>query len=202
VYVHLRGAAGLREELFGTPHLYMLPAAGLMIAVTGLALRHLWRRWSDLGRRLAMARAAVDRAWRGHRTTPLEQPAAPTWSYRLVSLWLVVAPLQLVLYVLQESLEARSVHQAVPGLAVLWSDHWSATVVHLLTALVLCALAVRLTGGIVRRARALVVHERLLRWLLRRLAATRPVTGIALQSPLDRFGRQLWGRPPPAPVRP
>jgi hypothetical protein len=201
IYVHLRGAAGLQAELLASPHRYMLPAAGLILVATGLAVRRAWRLWCDLGLRLSVVRTAVDRVQRGLLpASPLSLRGVDGTLRpgRLLALWAALAPLQLTLYVLQENLETRWAHQAAPGLSALWSDHWAATVIHLVTALVLCAVAAWLTRGVAHRARSLVVQERLLRWLLRRLSAARSTArAVLLEPPLDRFGPQLWSRPPP-----
>ena len=205
VYVDLRGPAGLQADLLASPHRYMLPAAALILTATALVVRPVWRLWCDLGLRLQVVRTAVDRVQRGLLpASPLSHRSVhgTLRSGRLLALWATVAPLQLTLYVLQENLEALSAHQVAPGLSVLWSDHWAATLIHAVTALVLCALAVWLTRGVARRARSLAVEARLLRWLLRRLSAARcTVSAALLESPLDRFGPQLWSRPPPLPTR-
>lgn len=192
LYVQTRGAAGLHAELLGSPHLYMLPAAGLLVAATFAIISRWWRLWDDLGRRLLALRGES-------RALPLPRRRAPRGGgTRLLTLWLAVAPLQLTLYVLQENLEAASVHEGAPGISLLWANHWLAVAVHAVAALLLCALAVRLMRRVARRERELVVRERLLRLLfLDRLAAVRGTVATAPQSPLDRFGSQLWSRPPP-----
>ena len=205
VYVHARGLAGLQSELLASPHRYMLPSAALILIAMALAVHPVWRLWCDLGLRLQMVRTAVDRVRSGLLpVSPLSHRSVhgTLRSGRLVALWAAVAPLQLTLYVLQENLEAGWSHESAPGLSVLWTDHWTAVVIHLATALVLCALAAWLTRRVAHRARSLAVHERLLRWLLRGLSAARStVSATLLESPLDRFGRQLWSRPPPLPAR-
>ena len=207
IYLDLQGTDGLRAELVGAPHLYMLPAAALIVAVSGVVAGRWWQLWCDLGRRLVAARSAIEHAWRGHRPAsppPESSLRPPSRSGRLLSLWLAVAPLQLTLYVLQENLEARSMHEAAPGLSLLWADHWTATVIHLVTALLLCAVVLRLRRGVARREHALVLRERLVRWLLRlrprRLPpparpSSRPWTGSADSSGAGRPRRcPLAGR--------
>jgi hypothetical protein len=206
VYLHTRGTAGLRTELLAAPHVYMGPAAGVILAAAGTAAGRWWQLWSDLGGRLARVRAAIDSARRGHRSIappPHRRPMACVRSHGLLSLWPAVTLLQLTIYVLQENLEAVWVHQASPGLAVLWSDHWLATAVHLVTAFLLCALALLLRRGVTRRERALLLRERVLRWLLRApLLQAGAARSALLPSPVDRFGRELWSRPPPPlPIR-
>ena len=203
IFVHLRGSAGLEAELLASPHRYMLPAAALILAAGSIAARHLWRHWRDLGARLAAARTALDAVWRGHRPSPPAPPRSlevPSHHARALSLLAAVAPLQLTLYVLQENLEALSAHGAAPGLSVLWSARWTATVIHLAMAAVLCAAAAWLTRGVARRARSVAAHERLLRRLVRAVAAARTALNALLEPPLDRHGVQLWSRPPPGTV--
>jgi hypothetical protein len=200
VYVQLRGVVGLHAELLASPHRYMLPAAALILAGAWVGVGRVWRRWRDLGRRLEVVRAAVDAVRRGLRVAPPPsrlRAGAPTPAQRLLTAWAAVAPLQLILYVLQENLEAQSAHQPVPGLAVLWSDHWTAVLIHGAVALFLCAVTVLLTRRVAERARALVAHERLLGRLLRSAGAVRTAISAVLESPIERFGPQLWSRPPP-----
>ena len=204
LYVETRGVGGLRAELLGSPHLYMLPAAGLLVAATFALISRWWRLWQELGGRLLALRGDVaPAALRGAAMPrlPRRWPLRDGGEARLPGLWLAVAPLQLILYVLQENLEAASVHQAAPGISLLWADHWLAVVVHAVTALVLCALAALLIRRVARRETELVLRVRLLRLLfLESLAAVRAAVGAAPQPPLDRFGCQLWSRPPPQPA--
>jgi hypothetical protein len=201
-YVRLNGAAGLDRAVLGASHLYMLPlGAVLTLLLADRGLRW-WRRWTALGERLEHARAALRSALHGRRPPARRVPR--TGSVRPVPVALLWAPLalgQVVLYLLQESVEAAAAGRPTPGLGAVTGVHWAAPLVHAAVALVL-ATVVALAGRRLRR-RATRLHrwERLVDHLLRartRVAVRpRPAPGW-WPSPLQRFGAQLWTRPPPA----
>jgi hypothetical protein len=117
-----------------------------------------------------------------------------------VALWLPLGTAQVGLHLAQENLESILAGGRAAGLGPVLGVHWAAAALQLGVALVLAAallLAGRLLAG---RARALERCERLLRTLWERRRGgggvprgTRPCLG----PPVERFGRQLWSRPPP-----
>jgi hypothetical protein len=119
---------------------------------------------------------------------------------RLLALWLPLAAVQVGLYLGQENLESALAGVGAAGLRPLLGVHAAAAAVQIAVALVLAA-ALLLAGRLLRaRARDLEGCERLLRalWVrLHRGARTPAGARLRLAPPADRFGRQLWSRPPP-----
>ena len=209
-YVRVWGLAGVRDELVGSLHLYMLPLAAVLVLLSALLGTRLWRAWAALGRRLDDARAAVAGAWRGRRPVPASLQravvhAAPSRRGRLVSLWLPLAVAQVVLYLLQENLEAVFGGAAAPGLGAVSGVHWAAPAVHGVIALALVAVVVVLGRRLRQRADTVARIENVVRSLWLRVGR---VVGACRQgcgwrpSPLDRLGAQLWSRPPPSRLLP
>jgi len=117
----------------------------------------------------------------------------------VTSLLSLVWILQLALYVVQENAElrARGVHQ--PVLGVVTGVHAWAPAVHLIVAAALIAvvwLAHRPIADLSELVRQVVA------WLAatgrRAQPPTPPVPTIRSWTPAERFGGQLWSRPPPA----
>jgi hypothetical protein len=202
-YVRLNGAAGLDRAVLGASHLYMLPLGAVLTVLLAHRGLRWWRRWTALGERLEQARTALRSALHGRPPTPPRR-APRTGSVTSVPVALLWAPLalgQVALYVLQESVEAAAAGRPAPGLAAVTGAHWAAPLVHAAVALVL-ATVVALAGRRLRgRATRLHRWERLVDHLVRACTcvAERPRPGPGWwPSPLQRFGAQLWSRPPPA----
>jgi len=199
-YLRVGGRAGLRAELVGSVHVYMLPVGAMLIGLAIAGGMGWWRAWQALGRGLDAARAALADALRGHRGAAAPAGVAPSFAARWGALALLLTGLQVGLYVVQENLEAAAAGRAEPGLGVLLGMHAPAPLVHLGVAALLAAV---ISGGgrLLRgRAERLRGVSRLLRVLLATL--TPRVTPAApaarwCPSPLERLGRQLWRRPPP-----
>lgn len=199
-YLRVWGAQGLREELVGSVHAYMLPAAVLLAVAAALAALRMRRRLYTISLRIERARSALESAWRRpvHVTSPAPEPSRVSSA---TAVWLTLSVAQIVLYVLQEAVEA-----AIAGRpADLWSSvsgiHWTAPLIQAVVALLL-TLLVTASGALLRRrdrrARGL---ERLVGAIvarrLRSLHIRRPRPAL-LAAPATRFGLVLWGRPPPA----
>jgi len=200
-YLRVLGSAGLVNSLVSPVHAYMLPVAGVLVVLSVLFGLRLWNAWQRLNDRLDSATAGLRRIWRGQidgiATTrgPRSSPAA-----RLLAVWVPLAAAQIVLYVLQENVEALARAQPAPGLGAITGIHWAAPIVHLYVSLLL-ACGVRICQVLLRRREAAVERvEALLRLAARRLR--RVMAGIGSPacpsvSPLDCFGRHLSRRPPP-----
>jgi hypothetical protein len=203
-YVRVAGTAGLREELLGSIHWYMLPV-GLALALVAAVLSvRAWQLWVGLGRQLTVARWAIARAWRGGRHTPTE---SAMWAPRVeqaprlnaTRIWPLLALAQIGLYLLQENLEALAAGVPAPGMQALAGRHWAAPLVHAAVALLLTGAVVLVRRAFQHRSRVVTSTRALLRVLLAvigRATAARPATPPPAPRPADRFGR-LWCRPPP-----
>lgn len=199
-YLRIFGPTGVQRQLIGSIHAYMLPLAGLLELIAILLAGRFYRVWRGLGLRSERAEATLALAWRG------AIPEASTSRLRrrrrvdLLPLWLLLAPVELALYVVQENVEATRVGLTAPGLAVLTGPHWPATFVHLAILLILCGVLAAAVGALVGRTRDVEEIERLTRLIAGRhgTQASAPVPApVPLPSPIQLFGRQMWRRPPP-----
>jgi hypothetical protein len=201
-YLRVDGGAGLGGSLVAGAHAYMLPAGAMLALAAALAGARCWRGWLALGRRLDGAREALRRIARGERVDPSTPPAAVALSAPagLFALWLPLAAAQVTLYLAQENLETLLAGGPAAGLSPVIGVHWAASAVQLGVALLLaCGLlgAGRLLHD---RARSVERCERLVRALWERLVhGPRQPRGArrTAPTPVERFGRQLWSRPPP-----
>ncbi len=194
------GAAPVRSALAGA-HAYMVPVGvllGLAAAAAGAGCR---RAWLSLGRRLDRARAGLARTWRGGRPVPASG-SAPVVSppARLAALWLPLGAAQLGVYLAQENIESILAGGRAAGLGPILGVHWAAAALQLGVALVLAAALLVARRALAGRAGALERCERLLRtlWARRRDGGVPGAARPGLDPPVERFGRQLWSRPPPA----
>lgn len=204
-YLRMVGGAGPGPRGLGGAHVYMVPLGALLALAAAAAAAGCWRAWLGLGRRLDRARAGLARAWRGGRTAPAPTGPVPRVSppARLVALWLPLGAAQVTLYLVQENLESILAGGGPAGAGPLLGIHRAATAIHAAVALVLAAAMLAAGRLLARRAGVLAGCERLLRvlWSPRRAAAGLPGRARPrLGPPVDRFGRQLWCRPPPAPL--
>ena len=116
----------------------------------------------------------------------------------ITSLLSLVWVLQLVLYVVQENAELRAegIHQ--PILNVLTGPHTWAAGVHLVVAALLVGMLWLLHRPLAQLAEAV---RQVVAWLVanrnRSTAGTAPALLVRSWTPAERFGRQLWSRPPP-----
>jgi hypothetical protein len=201
-YLRVWGGAGLVSSMTNPVHAYMLPLAAALVVLSALFALRLWRAWQALNLRLEQAAVKLRRVWRG-RVEPV--PAASTHrsspGARLVAIWLPLAAAQLVLYVIQENIEAIARAQPAPGLGPITGIHWAAPLVHLYVALLL-ACGTRICQVLLHRRTAVVERvEAFVRAAIRRrrslpvaVSVPRLVDALSLS---DRLGRDLWRRPPP-----
>lgn len=200
-YLRVWGTAGVVESMTNPVHAYMLPVAGALVVLSAIFAFRLARAWKVLNERLDRAAAGVRRIWRGQTE---EVPGAPatrsTSGTRLAAIWLPLAAAQIVLYLVQENVEAVARSQPAPGLGAISGIHWAAPFVHLYVSLLLACL-VRICQILFRRREAVVERvEALLRAIVRSLrfpvvVRFRPISRQV--APLERLGRHLWRRPPP-----
>jgi hypothetical protein len=199
-YLRVGGGAGVRAELVGSVHAYMLPMGLLLLALSAAGGVGWWRAWQALGRRLDVLRTAVAASLGGHPSAAPTATATPSEPAGWAALALLLAGLQLGLYLLQENLEAAIAGTPMPGAGAVLGAHVLAPLVHLAVATLLAALMAGGGRALRRRAARITGVARLLRVLLASLASTAPPPAPAVAwcpSPLDRLGRQLWSRPPP-----
>ncbi len=87
---------------------------------------------------------------------------------RLVAIWLPLAAAQIVLYLVQENIEAVARSQPAPGLGAVTGIHWAAPLVHLYVSLLLACL-IRICQVLFHRREVVVERvEALLRAIVRR----------------------------------
>ena len=117
----------------------------------------------------------------------------------ITTLLSLVWTLQLVVYVAQENAELRALGVHQPVLNVISGVHLWAAGAHLLVAGALLAVLWLVHRPVAQLAE--LVRE-VVAWLLahpgRRLAPARRAPAVRSWTPVERFGRQLWSRPPPA----
>jgi hypothetical protein len=200
-YVRVWGLDGLVTSVTSPLHAYMLPVAGALAVLCALFALRVVRAWRALNDRLDRAATGLRRIWRGQAAgVPVEPPRSSSPAVRLVAIWLPLAAAQIALYLVQENVEAVARSQTAPGWGALSGIHWAAPFVHLYVSLLL-ACGLRICQILLRR-RATVVErvEALLRVAIRRVRVAvvraRPASPVVVP-PLQRFGGQLWRRPPP-----
>ena len=200
-YLRVWGAAGIVGSITNPVHAYMLPLLGVLGILGALYGLRLWRAWQALNDRLERALLGLRSVWRGKdaavsATSPLSSPVA-----RLAAIWLPLAGAQIVLYLIQENVEAIARAQPAPGLGAITGIHWAAPLVHLYVSFLL-ACGTRICQVLLHRREVVVARvEALLRVAVQRRRSAPPqVVASAhnpISSPLDRLGRHLWRRPPP-----
>ncbi|MGD0193786.1 MAG: hypothetical protein ABSC35_02880 [Candidatus Dormibacteria bacterium] len=200
-YLRVWGTAGVVASMTNPVHAYMLPVAAVLLVLSAVFALRLARAWNALNERLDRAANGMRRVWRGrsdHVSIALERHSTP--GTRLMAIWLPLAAAQMVLYLVQENVEAFASSRPAPGLGALTGIHWAAPFVHLYVALVL-ACVVRIYQVVLHRREVVVERaEALLRALVRRLRTIAPELLppiVRAVSPHERAGRQLWRRPPP-----
>jgi hypothetical protein len=199
-YLRVWGAAGVVASMTNPVHAYMLPVGVVLVLLSAVFALRLRRAWRTLNHRLDSAAARLRRISRGRPEAAVDQKPRSTPGTRLVAIWLPLAGAQIVLYVVQENVEAVASGHAAPGLAAITGIHWAAPFVHLYVALLL-ACVVRICQVLLHRREVVVERiEALVRAMVRRRHTVAPrIDGARTRSvsPLERVGRHLWRRPPP-----
>jgi hypothetical protein len=202
-YLRLSGTSGLRQAVLGPTHLYMLPLAVVLTALTARFGLRCWGLWRNLGRLLAHERSRLRVAWRGGRgSAPAPRVPVCDEGLPILAIWAPLAVAQIALYLLQENVEAVFAGGEAPGLGAVTGVHWTAPLIHSATALVLAALVALVTRRLHRRWSTLDRCQRLLH-LLWPAPRYQPQVGAGSvewsPSPVERFGPLVWSRPPPTP---
>ncbi len=199
----LTGGATPGLALSGATHTYLGPV-GVGLAI--LAVAASWSVWSGLrrlGDLVRSMRSSLDRTWRldaGTGVDAIAAPAAPVREISWAQLWAGLAVVQLLVYLVQENVEARAAGFAAPGLHVLTAHHGSAVAIHAAIALLGAALAVEVADRWASTSRAVVQVIKLYRALTaRRTDGVTPwiPRAVPAGSPVARFGRSFLPRPPP-----
>ena len=199
-YLRVWGAAGVVGSMTNPVHAYMLPVAGVLVALSTVFAIRLVRAWQALNTRLDRAAERVRRAWRGRAEDASGSPRCrSTPGTRLVATWLPLAAAQIGLYLLQENVEAIARSQSAPGWGAVTGVHWAVPGSSLRVA---AARVPRphLRDFVPRREVTVERAEAFLLALVRRhraAEATRAVRAAPTLPPIDRLGRHLWRRPPP-----
>jgi hypothetical protein len=192
------GTAGL-GPVAGRVHLYMVPA-GAILGALSIAVAVRWSRMilalrgrlDDLRRALTGTPAVAD------AVDPIVLP--PTGRANLVTVWVTLSVTQVGLYLLQENAEAHAAGLRFPGLAVIGGTHWTAIPVHGLVALGLAAAFSAFHRKASALAETVEAHVKLWLWMTRGRVVSQPLPAGAARvtlTPLERWGRQRWQRPPP-----
>lgn len=203
-YLRVWGGAGVVGSITNPVHAYMLPLLAVLAVLGALYGLRLWRAWQALNDRLDRAVFGLRSVWRGRDVSAPDTRLQPSPIARLTAIWLPLAGAQIVLYLIQENVEAIARAQPAPGLGAITGVHWAAPFVHLYVSLLL-ACGTRICQVLLRR-RAVVLErvEALLRIAIRRRRSQYPPADASPDSPtvapLDRLGRHLWRRPPPLPL--
>jgi hypothetical protein len=203
-YLRVWGAAGVVGSITNPVHAYMLPLLGVLVVLGALYGLRLWRAWQALNQRLERALLGLRVVWRGQDARVPDAPPASSPVARLAAIWLPLAGAQIVLYLIQENVEAIARAQAAPGFGAITGVHWAAPLVHLYVSLLL-ACGTRICQVLLNRRASVVARvEALLRVAARRRRSAHPPAVVRPESPtgspLDRLGRHLWRRPPPLPL--
>src|ERR1700680_44209 len=122
---------GVQGQLLRSVHVYMLPLAIVLQAMAVLAVTTFLRLWRAIGLRAERAEAMLAGAW---RNTYLTLPAEPIRTGPVLGgrrLWLLLAPVELTLYLLQENIEAAHAGLGAPGIGAITGVHWPAAFLHL-----------------------------------------------------------------------
>jgi hypothetical protein len=177
-----------------------LDPIGAVLVVAALAAVHSTVRLARLlERRLAELRQIEARGSTGWAGMPLRASPPPGRSWNVPGLVAMVWATQCALYVLQENLESRAAHLGTPGLAVLGGAHAYAPLVHLTVAMVLVAGLWVGRRQVTRLVQVVRLAEVRLRFARRAGPTVSPGSPARVWTPIDRWGRQLWSRPPPVP---
>lgn len=196
-YVRVAGWHAGLTDMGSSVHSYFLPAgAALTGAVFGMAVAAR-QAWVLLGNRIRTAEIGL---WKRPTAVPAARVVEARGAVGVVALWLTLVLLQTATWVVQENLESLGGGRRAPLFGVVSGAHLLAPVVQAEVALILAATYCLVHRWFAKRRSRLVVLERLVarRWNPRYgllPSETRPAS--VPSTPLERWGRQRWLRPPP-----
>ena len=195
-YVRVWGSSVFPTAASRSVHVYMGPAGSILLLLALAAVHFSFRAAGHLERRLSRLHRAVAGGPAEGMAEELPVSLQFSWSTLLGLLWLW----QLVLYLAQENLEAHSLGLSLPWLGAMSGVHALAPAVHLAVAVTVTSVMWLLHRRITHlTAEIRRVADRL---ATRRRPAVATVTPRTPRSwtPAERWGVQLWGRPPPVPA--
>jgi len=204
-YARVAGLRGLVDGLAGPLHTYMVPAGAVIAVLTfcvasefALAARRMCQRRGDLRNHLADA-------FRGRRkrlARVLPPASTPQLSGRAILA--ALTSLQLILYLLQENIEAAAAGVSAPGFGAVTGTHWAAPLVHFAVAGLLSLIVISVRRAFAARLRAIAALVSVLHVLLRLLRAStarpRPSTATVATPTWLTAARVLRGPPEPVGV--
>ena len=200
-YLRVWGPAEFPSSVIRSAHAYFGPI-GIVLVVVGAVAIHAS---AGVARRLRMRSGRLRAALLGG-PVPVEADrgvdAGGGRSLSLPALWAALWVGQLLLYLVQENLEAHAAGLRAPVLAPLTGVHAWAPVLHLGVALTMAAVVWLNRRRITALAAVVEQAERCLARRLHRCGAilSAGVTRVRVCTPRQRFGFSLWTRPPPAPA--
>jgi hypothetical protein len=191
---------GVQGQLLRSVHVYMLPLAIVLQAMAVVAVATFLRLWRAIGLRAEQAEATLAGAWRNAYLPLPAEPIHTGTGLGARTLWLLLAPVELTLYLLQENIEAAHAGLGAPGIGAITGVHWPVAFVHLAILLFLCSALAGAVRLLAKRAREVEKVERLAHLVARRHhrheAPSMPAS-VWQAPPIHIFGRHLWRRPPP-----
>jgi hypothetical protein len=197
-YLRVWGGHRFTGVALGSVHLYMRPAGALLLVAGVIGVQSTARLARRLERRLTELRGpAPCRA--GFTGLGRQAGADAGWSFSIPTVIVVVWILQSMLYLVQENAETALAHAPAAGVGALTGVHALAPLVHLAVTLALVGGVCRLRRRVTQLAAAVRAAAAALRaWRPTRTAA--PSMSARTWTPVQRWGWQLWSRPPPITV--
>jgi hypothetical protein len=169
-YTKSAGLGGLGSGLSGPLHGYMIPAGATLLLVSLLLGGSVHATLRVYRVRMAAARKRVALALRGHAVDPVASHAAALdGALSGPALWAALTASQIVLYVIQENVEAADAGVAVPGFGAIAGVHWTAPFIHAAVAAALTLTTVALRRMVRARTATLLKQTALLAAVLRKV---------------------------------
>lgn len=200
-YVRVAGWSSALHEMSSSAHSYFFPAGAALTAFIFGVVVLARRAWALLGRRIRTAKISL---WMRPKSPPNPSAGDTRGEVGVAGLWVLLSTLQTVTWICQENLEAIGSGHRAPLLGVVSGAQWLAPVIEAEIALILAAGYVLVHRRFSYRRSQLVVIERLVarRWTPNLgLLPVRIRAAWVPSTPLERWGRQGWQRPPPVGIR-
>jgi hypothetical protein len=200
-YVRVAGWSSGLAEMSSSVHSYFFPAGAALAAVLFGLVVLARRAWAAIDHRIRTAEIGL---WKRPKSMPGASAGEVRGHVGVVGLWLLLTGLQTLTWIFQENLEAIGGGRRAPMLGVVSGAHWLAPVIQAEIALILAASYVLVNRWFTRRRSRLILLERLVtrRWTPNLgLLPVRILPIWATSTPLERWGRQRWQRPPPIGTR-